>query len=399
MSFKVIDNFDSYLGWVGTGSGSFFLMNDHKEFIAGNLLQSTVLQFKKANDTLTKTFNPPIDVSGYDEFVMNIVSTQKGNSDYKTASDFLYKISFGANKEFYLPAYKIFQDIQIDISGMPTPTIEQIKITALADGIDELVLSYGIACKDEMPVDIFDGLKKQLDYEISIDDKMRSYLIGVISGKAGDKQIIFSDEIPWLDRYMTIRITDGVNTEYHTINDRNEPALSFNFLSINDGLTLSNDYTNAGVFVAFPVFYGTRQKEIQLPGIAVWTFESDHKFLANELDTIIDTWDISNDNMRIRQEGYFVDYPVIIDCEARHDELLAVMSTVIKRMMLKKIIWVNGRKITIDMIEAGKEVEPVAGFELIPKVQYKCIVQIKEEVYKREIIVKTTAVNITANVI
>lgn len=385
------DNFDSMTGWTKTGTALIYGLNDHPELIAGNLLHSLILYFATDGDTCKKTFSSPIDVSAYKEIVFSVYSTNNGNYTYNNISDFVYKISFGSGKDYYLPVYSSMFEVVLDISSLTT--IEYIEIEALTTGADYLVLSYGLLVKDQFPLDVFTGLQEQIQYEISQDADAQSILVGTINAGTGDSSITFggTHTPDYLERYSKIKITDGVNTEYHHIKQREKGVYFFN--SFYDGMNILHDYTNASVYLELPVISGMRQREIHLPGIALWTLESEKIFQNTGLDSVSDTWNYSTGLSGERQEGQYLNFPVLIDCESRHDEILALMSGIVRRTLGKRKLYVNGRMITFDFTERSREIEQTNIVEIVPKVQYIAYIQIKEDIYNRDYLYLTKTIN------
>lgn len=388
----VFDTFSATTGWTASTGASIEALNTHSGYIAGGQAASLLLGFDGLNSYCEKTYTP-ISTTGYTDIVIWVWSRNKKNQQYTKSTDFSYSISFGTGKEFYLPAFDTFFCFTIACSKVAT--IDKIRITALTADEDYLILSYGLLCVDEIPLDIFVGVQEKIQADIT-ENYLTSYPVGTITGSTGDTSITFGAAVPWMDKYAVIRITDGTHTEYHTIVSRDN--LTFTFGGGYSGPSLLYDYSSASVYIFIPVVFGRRQIEIELPSITIWGMEPEHQPLGHELDNILDTFKTDN-TFQERREGHFQKYGLLIDCEAREDELLAAGSRIIRDMIGRKYIWVNGRKVDIMFSGQAREIKPTDAFQIIPKVQYIADVIIKEELWKRTELPMTTETNITLTVV
>ena len=379
----IFDEFSSLTGWAASTGASVYGLND--SMIAGDLTYSTTLYFNAINSYCTKTYSTPISTTGYTDITFWIWSRNLGSNKYSKKTDFSYKIDFGTSKEYYIPCFETFGSVTISTEDITT--IDRVRITALTATTDYLIISYGVLSVDELPLDIFVGLQEKISKDI-LDNYSKKYLIGTITGiQAGDLQLEFTGQVPWIDRYCSIMITDGTNTEYNKIEDKNNKIYKLRNAIV-------NNFSSADIYVFIPVVYGRRQIEIELPSISIWGIEPEKVLLGNQLENVLDSFK-TDDTFRERKEGHFQKYGLIVETEAREDELLNFCSQVIRDNIGRLYMWVNGQKIDIEFNGVARETEPTEAFQIIPKVQYIADVTIKEELWKRVKLYKTNAATIT----
>lgn len=398
----LIDALDSITGWTGYSGASIYGLNEIPDFIAGlGNAKSIIFKFNALNSYVEKTIN--VDVSNYDEITFHFwTRTQKNKGlDYRLSTDFVYKIDFGTGTEYYIPTYYTFSSVTIDVSSLTT--LSRIRITALHSSEDYIIMSNMITSKDEFPRDIFIGVKEQLEYdankiypkvEAGVLDK--GILLGTASGAVNDKSIILTTSYKYLDKYAVIRIDDGVNSEIHQL-DKND-GLEFYFNSMYSGLKLLNNYTNANVYLIIPAEYGLSEKEIILPCFSIWGMNPEEINHATKLDNIRDSFKV-DETVQSRLSQVNFNYPILIDCEARQNELIAIMSKVVRNMIAREYFWVNGKKVNIKNAGASTYIEATEGYNQIPKIQYTMNIEIREEIFDRETQVKTITNNITYNIL
>ena len=387
----LIDNLDSVTDWtVNGGTSSIYGLNTHDMAIAGDLDNSLILYFNGLDSYAQKIYGSPIDVSDYDYIVLHIYSRLLGSTDYKKAEDFSYKIDFGDNtKEYYIPAFSDFSHFYIDLTGVTS--IERIRITALTATADYIVVSYMLAVFDELPYDVFTGVKTKLD-SIITDSYLSRFLVGTVSGTLGDDSITFGADVPWIDRYSVIRILGAVD-EYHQISKRD--GNTFYFTSLYDGKTLTQTVVGVSVYLHIPVEYGREQKEIIFPAITFWGFESALDPGISGLDHYVDTYHVTDDTFMERQEGRYQDWHLFFDCDAHEEELLAVCSEIVRKFLNRQKVWVNGVKTAITQDGPPTETRSTESFDIIPKVTYTAKLSVKEEAYDRVLLQKTLAIDYT----
>ena len=384
-----IEPFTSATGWAGSSpSVTVHGVNEVPEYIAG--LNTKSLSFKFASGSLGKYIQKTVavDLTPYDDIVFWIWSRNKRGMGvgYYEKSEYAYKIDFGTGKEYYVPLFDSFSDVSISIKGMAN--ITKIKITCLHDDEDYLILSHMVAVRDELPVDIWRSVKEQLESDIltsypKVADGVnaKGILLGTISGSAGDRVIGFSDSIKIAEKYSVIIIDDGANTEKHQL-DKND-GLEFNFFTTYDGAVLKHSHTNASVYLLIPVEFGMSESEIILPGINIQGMNPEEIIDSSKVDHARDTFDEEETVSERRADAKFR-YIILIDCEARTNEMIAFMSLVVRYFLARQVLWVNGKRIEILPEGASTYIEPMEAFNQIPKIQYTMQIEIREEVYSRE---------------
>lgn len=388
---KIIDNLDNTSGWTGHNGASIHGLNDHIEYIAGNNSKSLVFKFESVDSYVEKTFNE--DLTDYKELIFWVYSAKKRGDFFRKTSDYFYKINLGVSKEYYLPTRNYFYWVRINISDLDT--LDSIRLTSLHSDTDYIVVSYLLVNKDIFPLDIFQGLKEQLELEIQF-TSLNS--VGLVSCLTGDETIDFSSPVNFLDKYSVIKIDDGVNSERHHIQNR-VTSTKFSFSNLYDGRVLLNDYTNANVYLEYPVEFGTSQKEIVLPSITIWGFAPEKIFLTNELDKFVDTVETTG-TFQETQVGNYFNWDILIDCEVKEEfEILSILSEIVRKVISKKIVWINGRKGYVEFSAKVNEIYPNEFFDIVPKVQFPVNITIREDSYEPSTLVRTSLVDFGVNIV
>lgn len=386
-----IDLLTNITGWTATAPNT-IEVNNHTQFVAGLNSTSLLLGFKAAATTreISKTISPAIDVTDYETLVISVWSQQKKKQDYRKASDFSYKIKLNATNEFYLSAYNTFTDINIAIEAVTS--IDRIEITPLHTDDDYLVISECVVEKEEIPLDLLLSTKEYIG-SILLEDKGKGILLGTLTGTIGDRNITLSAD--WIDQYSVILIDDGVNSETHQLGNGTQGTwkLKSNF----SGRALLHDYDAADVYLTFPVHINPDENEIQLPGIAVWGIDPEPISQTGKLDSKIEGWHL-NDTFSRRDRGQILLYSILIDCESRHSELIDIMTRIVRKVIEREILWVNGRRHDVTFGAAPTELQPPQGVDIIPKVQYTMSVEVIENIFDRVVLEKTTTIDLTVSI-
>lgn len=363
-----------------------------RQMIAGLNDKSLLIKFDSADTvrTAVKTFSTPIDVTDYETLVFSIWSQKyKSTADaYRKAGDFAYKIKLNATQEFYIPIWQTFSDIQIGIEEVTS--IDRIEITPIHAETDYIIISEMIAEKEELPYDILIAIQETIDYYMNL-EVSDGINVGTISGTAGDITITL-DSPPYLDKYTVVKIVEGVNSEIHQIDENDGETWRFN--SNYDGKTLVNTYTNATVYLQYPTYINPVEREIMLPGIAIWGFEPEPFLRGAKLDTNYDTFSVDQDNFKVRTEGELYRLSVKIDLESRQYELIDTMAKVVRKILAGEILWVNGRFHDIWFDNPPVEQRPISGIEVIPKVQYSLTIEVRENINDRITLPKVVTTNL-----
>ena len=386
-----VEPFISTTGWT-ISAPSTVAVNEFKDWIAGLETKSLLFYFDASGGrTATKTVS--VDVSDYTELVFSLYSFRKNAPEFWHLADYQYKLVLNGTKEYLIPTNTSFVDVTLWIDDVDS--ITSISIQAIHTDDDYLIMSEMVAVKEELPLDVLVGVKEQLESLITTEfgDGVN---VGTVTASTGDAVILPSGSLNWLDRYAVIKIDDGVNSEIHQIGE-NDGSI-YNFTSIYDGATLLNDYTDADIYLQYPVEFGRSELEIILPGIVVWEMSPSLLTEESKLETIYDTVDAVNDTWQVRQAGQHEEYSVLIDCEARQYEQIAELTKMVRRLLKPQKIWISGRKHDTYFEETSIEVEPTEGIRHIPKVQYTLTVEVLEDIHARETVVNTTTIDVTSNI-
>jgi len=389
-----IEDFTSLTGWT-INSPSVIALNEFSDYIASlNYNTSLIAQFKSGDTikTLTKSLSP-IDITDYEILTFSIWSDTKGRQHYgrNLESDFNYKIKINDTDEYFLPVYDSFTDVNINVKDITS--IDRIEITALYPGDDSIILSEMIVELEELPIDILNSVQEHLEYYLT-QNVGKGILLGTISVSAGETEIPTGD-YNYLDRYAVILIDDGNNSETHQIASMDD-NISVAIINDNfDGKTILNDYTDADIYITFPVYINPDERNVRLPGLCVWGITADPILRTGKLDHFIESYK-TDGSMTERKEGQVWDYLILLDCEARASSLIAVMTKAIRDFIGNELIWINGRKHEIDFNGAPTETRPPQGIDIIPKVQFQMTIEVIEQLAEAEELVKT--IDITSNI-
>ena len=399
--------FESKTDWIPSGAEiEVPAENEIKQFIAGfNNTKSLILKFNIGSGTalasVSNTFTA-VDTTKFDEMVFHIETRNKKamGLDFRKASDFVYKIGIFdgvVTQEFLIPTFNTFTDLTFDISTIDS--IERITITPLHDDEDFLILSHMTVIREQTERDIMDFVKTNVqDY---INSKYRNItdgvdgkgvLLGTVTASAGATSISITGNKPWLEKYVVILIDDGANSETHQIDEISDTNMKFN--SLFDEKKLKFSHTNANVYLIIPVAFGQHEKEIFLPGIAIWNMTPEPFLRSNKEDSVFDSMEPSG-LVKVRKERQPYTFSVLIDIESRAYEPLAYASRRVRDFIAGENLWLNGRRYRITFDGSPSFVEQTESTNEIPKVQYQMSIEIYEDIFERESLVPVTLTNQT----
>ncbi len=381
-----IELFLATTGWTFTGGAS-ASVNQHPQYCADNQPSSLIFYFPGViGASATKIVN--IDITGYIELSL---SDWSRNLKWKTKTDAAYTIDFGGGHIFYLPTHQDFTDVTIGINGWTT--ITQIVITALTTSVDYLCLSNLVAIKDEYPADVFDGIKQGLLNAAAI-LAPNGIPTGAVTCLAGDKGITLS-ALDYIDRMAVLYISDGSNSETHQI-ERYDDGIIY-FTSRFDGSSMKYAHTAAQVYISISIDYGVAEKEAAIPGITIWGFAPNPFQNKNDVYSIFDSFGVDG-SVAERRAIFMQSYPILIDCEARHGYILAMLSRIVRWFESQNVVWINGRRHDVSYSDPPVVVDPDQSIEVFPKVQYTLHVEVHEEREKRIFWPSLASRNITYHV-
>jgi hypothetical protein len=394
----IIDHLTDATDWTITApAGSTVTKQEFRQFIAGSGNDGSIkIEFVAGAGEryAEKIFPQPIDVTEAETLVISVYASGFENQGpFGKPPEFRYKLSLGGGVEYLIPATRRRESIEIGIEEVTE--ISKLRLTALHEDADTVIISECVAERPEMILDL--NLSIQEELERLIQGRLaEAYNLGTVTGTTGDTTITL-DTPPHLERYGVIRISDGVNEEIHQVLD-NDGSL-FHFGTNFDGGSLVNSFTNANVYLDFPVYFGQSQEEIFLPGITVWGVEPEAKNYTGKLDIITDSWK-EDGTSKQRVEGQHYEIEVMITCQARSQGLLEEMSKVARLLIAGEILWVNGRR--WDIADAGRasELSENAGeTEYIPQIQYRLRIIQYEDINQREFVPVTVSTNVDVEVV
>lgn len=379
---KTIDKCDSTALWSvgGTVPAVVYGLCTHDDYIAGGNAASLVVKFQSGGlaSFVKKTVN--IDVADYDELILHLWSRNKRTNKFVKADDYKYKIQLTSTKVFYIETREHFTNIVLDISSISA--ITEITIQSLHNDEDYLILSDMIAVKDEMPYDLFLAVKGQLESDILNHYPITGGMfLTKCNGVIGDKFLSISSPIPIIERYSVIKIIEGGNSEIHHIAEYSKDR-KISFTSLYDGKSLLHDYIDADLFLLFPVEFGRNEMEAIFPSITIWGMTPEFVMFNSKLDKLVDSFEVGG-VPKVRKEGQFLKFDLLIDCEARQYEILAFLSEIVRKFIAREKLWLNGRRVEVKFEGIPTELEPTQAYDLIPKIQYKCSIEIVEDIYSR----------------
>jgi hypothetical protein len=291
---------------------------------------------------------------------------------------------------YMLPTFSSLQAVTFDISG--ETAIDRIQIECAHSSTDYLILSWCIVNKDQLPLDIYSSLKTKLESKMS-DIIGNGYLIGTLDLTTGDTEITFNENMPYIDKYACIYITGGGNSESHQLFKGDE--LNFKMSSMYDGKSILNDYTGASCYVLPKVEDGL-EREIALPCIFISNLAPRFE-RSGKIEWEHDSYKIDRTLSR-RNFPQILKWSINIDCISRHNNILADLSEIVRKVIASETLWINGKKFNI-YFESEPIFQDFSDFtEIYPKITYVMEIEMKEYFVDREVLPNTTTINTTLNI-
>lgn len=381
-----------------------------RNFIAQEHAASTILRFNGAlNQYASLPISPTVNVGKMRDITIALWSRNKASVDYQMPSHFSYKIDFGTGSEYYLPVWPIFDGVTIRVPE--NAVVNKIKITALHNDDDYLIISNCIACKDNLPYDVLEAArsKMQLLMAEAFPVPGRTDLAGIKVGTFGAAvigQAYFecATQPDFLDRYAKVYLTNGVIGEVHNIErttldeTTGTGPMKFFFGDQEAGKTMLATFTGAGgdVYLLFDVGFARKANNIVLPSVSIWGFSSGFEYENTEQWNVLDSWDVGAQTVESRMTGQLVEWSLLIDCEARSYELIEYMAQVVRKFIVYDPFWVNGLALDKGSDGTSNEVEANEAFGVIPKVQYPIKLKVREDLWERTTLAKALPPTITA---
>jgi len=367
-----LDLLTSATGWSGPG-GSGFTVNQHADYIAEYLAGSLIIHIPAGSmgQAFTKSIGP-IDITGYAEIVMSVWSRERKRVNVNRPADYFYKIQFDATHQFMLPTNLSFESVTFGVNAWTSA--DRITITPTTNAEDWLIISGCYALYDDLPLDMMQGV--QLGIQQAVNQLIPSGIaIGTVSCLAGAISIAPSS-FKYLDRGAVVTITGGGHSETHQIERFDEAGVWFT--SMYDGKTTLWPYTAAAFALTIPVVYGMMEKEAVIPAITIWGMASKDNQDTQDTFIVEDSMDPTG-AASLRRMPWMQTFKILIDCEARSAQLLALISRCARMFLASSRVWCNARAHEMPYPAPAVYVEPDESVVQIPKLQYEVEIEVHEE--------------------
>jgi hypothetical protein len=296
----------------------------------------------------------------------------------------MYSINLGGS-EYYIPVYPGFNCVVI---GSSAATVDKIRITALHNDEDYICISEMNAVKEDFPLDIYSGLKSALEAEIAA-TYSNGILIGTVTNLAAATSITLSAD-DYIDRFAVVKIKDGATSEIHQVWEFDESLIKFT--SLYDGDKMVNAFTGGSVYLQLPVEYMAIEKEMIIPSIVIYGLNAERVWRGSALEDIADTFTAAGGS--IRREGAIEKFYLNIHCYSRQAEIMAFLTRVVRHVINKQSLWINGFYYEMAYEGTVSDVDPTQVYDLVSQMIYQIGVEIKEEMYSRVSAVKIVDTNI-----
>jgi len=396
----VIDEFNNNAGFSAFGNATIYPENELPDYIAGaDNIKSTLFEFLENGDYVEKT-GLNIDVTNYNYIICHFYSSRNHYAGARKmdSADFVYSVEFNdIELPYYFPVYNSLAPVVFQIPEMTAVT--KIKINYLGNKTDRLFCSHCLAVQDELPLDIFVSTKDLIEKEIAsiFNDGV---LLGTVTTAPGDTEVSLSN-INWqnlkhIDRYAVIKIDDTINSEIHTLANNDERY--FKFEKDNDGERIINNFVDANIYLIVPVRYGVKQVEYNTPSISITGFNPESVLRGSKAEQIITTGQ-GNTSAYTRQNDQIQQHRIQVYCvDRKESNIMAIMSQIIRNVIAREILWINGWKFDIyydgrpEFIEWAESDNPITGL------MYTIILEVKEEIWQNQKLPETLTKNLSVQI-
>lgn len=367
--YKVLHTFESQHD-ITYQNAEFVYTITNEDYISCDSMQSSLFLFTAKDSSIFYTL--PVPVTCYKEkcsLILSICSLSKGGVNFLKKTDFHYKIKLNNDdtQVFYLPILPDFDQIQVNITGIES--ISSIEIIMVTEGSDYLIISNVGIYQPIFPFDIYEGLSKRLIMNLN----SQHIDLGIVNGFKGDTTLILPEDI-FIERYAVIWISSIAGIEIHQVKSVDETLIKFS--DMYDGEQLRYTHTNATLKLYIPIVIGTSQREAIFPSITLWGSEPEPVPVNTDIENVIVAF--GENEFKIQNQGECFKYNIIINCLARHDEVLQMLSTVVRHTLKQGIIWVNGLKLFIKQEGGAQQFDPNIPIEIEPQIQYRATIEIHE---------------------
>jgi len=368
----VLDQLTATVGWSGP-AGSGFTINQHPDYIAEYLPGSLIIHIPagSAGQAFTESLGT-IDITGYGEVVLSVWSRERRRVNVNKPSDYFYEIQFDATHQFMLPTNLNFESVTFGANGWTS--VDRITITPTTNAEDWLIISGCYALYDDLPLDMIQGV--QMGIQQAVATLIPNGLpIGTVSCLAGASSIAPSS-FRYIDRGAVVTVTGGGHSETHQVERFDETGIWFT--SMYDGPKMLWPYTAAAFALFIPVVYGTMEKEAVLPAISIWGMASSDNQDTQDTFIVEDSQDPTG-AASLRRMPWMQNFKILIDCEARQHQVLALISRCARMFLASSRVWCNARAHEMPYPSPAVYVEPDEAVVQIPKLQYEVEIEVHEE--------------------
>ena len=397
---KVIDELDNLTDWTPSGAlVEVDTLNELKPYIAGHVAsKSLVINFLPLSfgEFAEKFFSPSIDLTLFDELTFSLWSRKKKKQGetFKKTADFVYKIQIGISssaEEYLVPTHETFDSVTFDVRALTS--MDRIRITALHDDGDFLIISHMVASTDEIERDVLFAFRDLFNIKMNnrypkflsnapapstaVESKgvvNRGILLGTISGVVDNLSININAPL-YLQKNAVVLIDNGVDTETHQIIKDDNRRFTFN--SYFDGTKLKFAHTNSNLYLVIPGEVGIHEKDVLLPSATFWGLTGDPVEEQEKESKIRDSMRV-NGSVRETPAGQEYNYAILMDCTARHDDILTFTSKVLRDILADEFIFIHGKKYQITFEGSPSYDEPIDEFNQIGHIQWQGSVVIRE---------------------
>ena len=347
----VINKLETITGWSGAITAA---LNQHADYIAHDNIASVCLTpDNDLNGKASLTLNQAL--TGYEYIVIDCVSLYEGVYKLSSPADAKYLIDFGFQK-YHFPVPPKFGPIRFKISG--TETITKIEITALHANRDVLMISHLQAIKEILPLDIVEGVVDAI--------ALSEYSAGTATATAGAKTITVSSG-RYIDRYARLRL----GTKYYGVESVDGNTVRIN--NLYDGSSGIAENFSGAIYMAPPVESGNLYEEATIPSCVVWDDTPTPLDVDTRVEWRLDTYKYnspSDDSVDVVEIGDNYALAIQIDCESQYEKVLQDMIKSVKKLIAKRMVWVNGVHLEINSLSIQREESEYEKMSFIFVVEY-----------------------------
>lgn len=383
-----LDILEDVTGWSGP-AGATFTVNDHPQYIADNLDHSLVIYIPagSSGQDFAKALTP-VALGACAEIVLSVWSRNLRSVGTSQPTGFSYKISFDGAHEFMLPTGEGFDSASFGINGWSSA--DQITITPTTDGEDWLIISGCYAIEDDYPLDVMVGVKAGIEKAVA-SLLPNGVAIGTVTCSANAPFLIPSSTL-YIEKGAVLYVEDGATSETHQVERFDGDQIRFT--SLYDGAAMKYAHSIRPLSLLVPVEYGVQEQEARIPCITIWGMAQANAQSRQDTFTVEDSIDPTGSGA-VRRTPWIQNFKILIDCEARQHQLLAMISRCARRFLASSRVWINGRANELPYPGDAVYIEPKESVVMIPKLQYEINIEVHEERESRTWMNKVTGETLT----